>query len=664
MADARQSGTPTQSGFRADIEGLRAVAVALVVVCHAGLGLPGGYVGVDVFFVISGFLITRLLANDAVSGTPSVTRFYLRRLRRLAPALAVVLVAVTAWATWRMIWIDLEPYGASLISSVFLSANLHFFAIATDYFGAETHTQPLLHLWSLGVEEQFYLFAPVLIWSALRWGGTARAFQVVLALTVLGAIFAVGTSRHWSDAAFYLLPWRAQELGLGACLALGRRLRVGRKVAGAAGLAGLAAIMLPALLAEEGSWRILWVTLAVVGTALLIAVGGRGGVVDRVLGSGPMRAIGGLSYPLYLWHWPVLIAGMYESDGALEPALALACVASALLLAWATWGLIERPIRQGRLLRSWPALVGTFLVIALGLAAVGCALVLSGGLPRRHPEAMVTQLETALRQGPPSACHGVDVARLRSGDLCVLGSTGPIKFALVGDSHADALSLGFRAAASERGLAGVQITGPGFLPTTGRRSSGMAAPDRTTEALIAYLEARPDIGLIYITNFWLRSTTGTTYRDPARVFTDDAYDGSGAAYNDRALANGLSRLFDALPDRQFIILDDVPSGRELDPRRHARRRLLGKSSSLGLPRATADSQRRAYEPALTRIDERHDNVRYAPVMALLCGVDVCPLFAADGIALFRDGDHLSPAGAERLAPALTPLLAPLEERRP
>ncbi len=349
--------------FRPDIEGLRGVAVLLVVLFHAGVApLSGGFIGVDVFFVISGFLITGLLVEErARSGRIDLAAFYARRIRRLLPAAALVVAATLPAA-----WVLLDPLsrgdvlldGAAAAGSV---ANVRFAVVASDYFAPDVAPSPFLHFWSLAVEEQFYL-----VWPALVIGAFALVRRRLAVAAVVGAILAgslaleLVVTEAAPGLAFYLLPTRAWQLAAGALLAI----LVGRVAAGAAGRwtrpvasltgwAGLVAVAGSAAAFDASTPYPGTAALApTLGAAALILAGSRAAGPVGLLSVSPLRFLGRISYALYLWHWPLLVLGAAAvgsaADGAeLTGVQAAALVGLAVALATLSTLLVEEPIRRG-----------------------------------------------------------------------------------------------------------------------------------------------------------------------------------------------------------------------------------------------------------------------------------------------------------------------------
>jgi peptidoglycan/LPS O-acetylase OafA/YrhL len=370
------------------VEGLRAVAILAVLLCHAGLPFfAGGYVGVDVFFVVSGFLITRLLLGELEgTGSISLRRFYARRARRLLPLSAILLAAVGALSLLLLSPVRAVEVSQDIVSSALYSANWHFAAQSVDYFAQDVEPSPVLHLWSLAIEEQFYVVWPSLLlavtWLWRRRGDSVRpALWVTLAL-VLGGSFALGLklTADQPAAAYFSTFGRAWELGLGAALALVGTVWIRPALAAALGWAGLAAIVYAAVAFDAATPFPGMAALApTLGTALLLLAGAslygqaRGGPAG-LLSLGPVRYVGRISYSWYLWHWPALIfaAALW---GSLSVAAGLAVVAASLIPTVVTHHLVEDPVRVSRALARRPnrALAVGFACMAIGVCA-GVAL--------------------------------------------------------------------------------------------------------------------------------------------------------------------------------------------------------------------------------------------------------------------------------------------------
>ena len=463
--------------FRPDIEGLRGIAILLVLLFHAGLPwTPGGFVGVDVFFVISGFLITgKLWRESQQPGGLNITRFYAWRIRRLLPAAFVAVALISLVGLLLAAPLDRSELAADGAASALSLANMRFIG-SVDYFAATTSPSPFLHFWSLSVEEQFYLVWPALI-VLLTWrGGSSRRLIVAL---LIGVVASFALSIWLTDTsparAFYLLPTRVWQLGVGGLLALIGVMGTSRG-AGALAWAGLAAVAVAGVaLTAEMPYPGLAALLPTAGAVALLYGGAAPSGPVRLLAAAPLRFLGKISYSLYLWHWPLLVLPLMFLERALTGVEIVASVAVAIGVSWLSWRFVEQPFRYGdrsRRATSWSA-------IRVGVAGILSVALFTQGLAAALPSSAVAVQPTPSPSGSPVASDGPitlpadltpslasardDEERLRGDGClafervatppnCVYGVKGSaITIALVGDSHASHWFPAIEAIALERG---------------------------------------------------------------------------------------------------------------------------------------------------------------------------------------------------------------------
>ena len=426
--------------YRRDIDGLRAVAVVPVILFHAGFRWPsGGFIGVDVFFVISGYLISGIIRSEMESGRFSVAGFYERRIRRILPAL-FTLLAVTTVAAW--LWLfpnDFRDFGESVAATALFSSNVLFWS-KVGYFATPADAQPLLHTWSLAVEEQFYIVFPILLLAVHRVAG--RRIAVILGLLVAASF---GASL-WSvaaapDAAFYLLPSRAWELLAGALLAWGavpptKNARLAEALAGVGLLLIVAAMF---ALTPGTPFPGATALLPCVGTALLLYAGaGHYTAVGRLLSTPPFVFIGLISYSLYLWHWPIFVFFKVYAGAEPDIVTTLALCGLTGVVAYLSWRHVERPGRIAKISRR--RLFGATLAASVVFLGGGVAIDLSGGARDRFPAAVVAlasyQRSTDYRVGQCFLSSGYADPELFAKEICLRKAADKRNFLLLGDSHA------------------------------------------------------------------------------------------------------------------------------------------------------------------------------------------------------------------------------------
>ena len=463
--------------FRPDIEGLRGIAILLVLLFHAGLPwTPGGFVGVDVFFVISGFLITgKLWRESQQPGGLNITRFYAWRIRRLLPAALVAVALISLVGLLLAAPLDRSELAADGAASALSIANMRFIG-SVDYFAATTSPSPFLHFWSLSVEEQFYLVWPALI-VLLTWrGGSSRR---LIAALLIGVVASFALSIWLTDTsparAFYLLPTRVWQLGVGGLLALVGVMGTSRG-AGALAWAGLAAVAVAGVaLTAEIPYPGLAALLPTAGAVALLYGGAAPSGPVRLLAAAPLRFLGKISYSLYLWHWPLLVLPLMFLERALTGVEIVASVAVAIGVSWLSWRFVEQPFRYGdrsRRATSWCAIrVGVARILSVALFTQGLAAALPSSAvavqptpsPSGSPVASDRPITLPADLTPSLASARDDEERLRGDGClafervttppnCVYGVKGSaITIALVGDSHASHWFPAIEAIALERG---------------------------------------------------------------------------------------------------------------------------------------------------------------------------------------------------------------------
>lgn len=623
-------------GYRPDIDGLRAVAVVLTVLYHARLAFPGGFVGVDVFFVISGYLITGLILREQEAGNFSLAEFWSRRIRRIAPASLAMTLATLAAGAVVLFPRSFDDLAESALWHQAILANLHFWR-TSDYFGGPSEFAPLLHTWSLAVEEQFYLVYPLLLLGLRR--RSPRSLAAVLGAVTLASFAAsVWCVRAYPSAAFYFLGTRAWELLLGGllCLLPTRPIadRLAREAAAAAGLAAIAwsAACFDRTTRFPGEAAL----VPCLAAAAFIHANSCGPTLaGRAIAWRPIVAVGLISYSLYLWHWPILALARGWLAAEPPPGLAATLVAAGCLVAWGSWRWIETPVRRD-LSVAWRRPVVAGLCAAAPLVIAACLVVcLHDGFPGRVAPRVARYLEA---QRSSAFEHRTTIAELRSGSPPAFGAPRGDRTCLVwGDSHAMAMLPGIAAACREAGVVGHQATWPSVpplldfvLPSAFGLRDGAPAHNR---AVLDFAIAQ-GVDVVFLAAFW------TAYA------------------HEPGFETALQRTVDALTaaDIAVVIVEDVASFPFLPPALLARRAAAGRrTDDVGIDVEIHRARNRACNDVIRRI-------------AGAAVVDPEPRFVdatgrwraeIDGTVLYRDDSHLSVEGGRRLAPLFARVLAEL-----
>ncbi|WP_031308556.1 acyltransferase family protein [Sphingobium sp. C100] len=607
--------------YRRDIDGLRAVAILPVLLFHAHVpGFSGGYVGVDIFFVISGFLITGIIAREVDEGRFSLVHFYERRFRRIIPALALMILVTLGCAAWLYLPGDLDGVPKSALAATLFASNLWFFT-DTGYFAGGADVKPLLHTWSLAVEEQYYIGFPVLLMLLARYAPRWRA--VVLTLIAAGSLaLAIILQRDTSGFTFYLLPTRAWELFAGGLLALGVLPAINRRWIGElVAWGGLLAIALAVTFYNRDTiFPGLTALPPVLGAAALIHAS-PGTSVGRLLSLPILVGIGLLSYSLYLWHWPLIVFTEYATDAPLSGATRLIVMAAALLAAALSWRFVERPFRSRARVPARTVFRFTAAAMAL-LCLSSLGLMAMGGWPSRFAAPVLAQIAGQQDFSPTrKRCHD---SYMRGASPCILGAATHPDAMLWGDSHGVELAYALSLEAKRRGRALIERTTSSCPPVLDyeAKDARCAAANR---AAFAALRADQGIRRVYLAAFWANGDF-------------DAPD--FVARLDRTIAAIRAE------GREVVLIGPVPPHPFDVPRHLAHLARAGRmDQAQGVSRAWVDARTVHLRALFTRWQVR--GVRLIDPVKALCATDRCAI-EAEGKPLYFDSHHLSVAGALRV----------------
>lgn len=659
------------SGYRPEIDGLRAIAVLSVVLYHFGLpGLSGGFVGVDIFFVLSGFLIGGILWSELIAtGKIDLGAFYLRRIRRLAPAY-FTMAAVSFIVAWVVLLpFEFRAFGKALIAATVYLSNVHFYREA-GYFDIGAEDKVLLHTWSLAVEEQFYIVLPFALLLLMRW---RRAIPAILAgAAILSLLACVRLTATSPTAAFYLFPFRAWELLAGVLLAIaGQRKGLRWAFHPALSWAGLGLVLAGIVMITPGpGFPGLQALAPVIGTGLILANGRDANPVNRALSHPWPVFVGVISYSLYLWHWPILTLSKYWRggySGGVEAALWLVLAFGISVL---SWRYVERPVRRLRV-PARGALVGGTVLASGVLLGLGALIWKGDGMANRFAPDVRTHIEASADFNQDwSRCVVAETGPLAGVETCPIGPEGPPEVLIWGDSHLRAMKEGIERAgfAADRPALVIWHAGcPPLFGITKAESAATPAQDadctRANEVIRAGLSRIESLKTLLLVGRWSYYAEGQGSGIDAhnRITLAPAPDSNLPVRPQHTLFNAaLTRTVAELAPQfeRIFVLRQMPEVPNYTSREVAR--------ALATGRMSRDDET-LFKVSLTRATKRAARAE-APLVALanagritlidgwprLCGPTDCSVMQG-GAAWYFDNNHLT----NRAALALSHLFAPV-----
>ena len=612
--------------YRADIDGLRGIAVLLVFAYHLGTArCRGGFVGVDVFFVISGYLIGSIILSEIGNSKFSLASFYERRVRRILPALFVVLCA-SCWFAYRyLLPVESKSFAKSLLAATLSVSNI-FFLHQSGYFDGPAAMKPLLHTWSLAVEEQFYIFLPLLLLAIRRFSSRGKLWLVATVASISFVASMIGVF-HNREAAFYLAHTRAWELLLGTLIAMDLFPRISLPLRNIASFSGLALIFSAAYFFSAATpFPGASALLPCAGAALIIAAGRSGpSFVGRCLSFTPLVFVGMISYSLYLWHWPMIVfqgIGGLLIQGVSPKTGKLAVLAASLVIATLSWRFIEQPFRGRRWSISRPVIFSFAATSAAILLVLASSVLFTNGLPSRFPTEAVrvasfleTSDSTTEGQYRVGKCFltGKDSYNQFDPAVCLHRDPQRRNYLLIGDSHAAQLWYGLSSVFPDANI--MQATASGCKPTLEQNIGA----DEKCIALMhfvfsEYLPRHP-VDTVLIAARWDRGDLDRLPRAIAAVKPQA---------NEIVLFGPIFQYDSALPR---LLALSIKQNKPQIPADH----LIGDYQSLDAQMAVlASTQLR---------------VHYISYYKLLCQQHTCLEYAAPGIPLQSDYGHLTSDGS-------------------
>lgn len=630
-----------------------------VILFHAGIsGFAGGFVGVDIFFVISGYLITLIIHIEIREHRFSIVNFYERRARRILPALFAVCVVSIACAWPWMLPEGMDRFGESVSAVTVFSSNLLFWHHA-GYFDAASEVKPLIHTWTLAVEEQFYVFFPLIL-IALRRLSSQRLLWVLIALWLVSIGLSEYTAYHFQTTDFFLLPTRAWELGTGAIIAVGipGAGRLGRRATAEIGSVAGIALIIYAIAAYDSTvpFPSLWALAPVIGSALIIVFARRETIVGTILCSRPFVGIGLISYSAYLWHQPIFAYLRIRSLNQVPDTTLLAASAASILIAYVSWRHIERPFRDKRQ-TSRRTIFAAGAAGSAALFAFGVGAHVTDGFPSRlAPKALSILNYTQHQKDIRYKCEASSSDFIRPEDACTRGADTDPTIAIWGDSHAAAVSKPLADDLETHGVSFKELSSSGCMPTTGYRIVGAETRcTRYTPLAYKYLISHNNIKTVILIARYAIPFTGESFNN-GRGGVD--HDGghyavpTDAEYsNDReradALGKQIMRTTQTLLDhgKHVVIVYPIPEAGWYVPDHMAKLIRYGAAGGddLWTPIDAYRKRNKGVFRQLDRLPHNDDVIRVYPAKAFCDDDGRCSL-ASEGKPLYTDQSHVNEIG--------------------
>jgi peptidoglycan/LPS O-acetylase OafA/YrhL len=650
--------------YRLEIDGLRAIAVLAVFLFHLEIkGFSGGFVGVDVFFVISGYLITGVLQKDLDRDSFSIIGFYDRRVRRIFPALYLILLVTFAVAYLVFMTNEFQAFCKSLVSSLLFYSNFHFWSEA-GYFDVTSELKPLLHTWSLSIEEQFYIFFPTFLYLIHRYFPKYKSALIAgcFWISFVGCIL---LTRKNDLVAFYFSPVRAWELLLGAMLAIGAFPLIKHKMVKQIGsVAGLLLVMYSIFRFSAKTpfpgYRAL---IPCVGTALLIHCTGNRQVLtwmDRLLSLQPMTWIGKISYSLYLWHWPAIVFTKHVIQHKIRWTDQLWIVVITFVGAYLSWRYVEQPFRarEGRFkdFRSMFKFLGVVTVFLLLLSVAGGFL--TDGFPHRFSPAVLRYANGSTDRNPDRArCHEMSIERVRSNDLCVIGvqNNKAPDFIVWGDSFAEAMMPAIKEMAEKKKVYGLFASASACAPILDveRKIKGVQLEcNKFNHAMIGVIRNLKIKNVLLISQWDMEDYYLTNNNQAQSDFIKKSkkYDFEQVKIFYSGFDKTLSELHNV--DSQTWIFQMIPRPGYYVPIQLSKYERSGfDRKELEIKRSKFDEERLTINEVLDSLAKKHSFQVIDP-SSILCPNNC--IVEMNGYALYYDKKHLSGYGARLVAPTLDP----------
>ena len=628
--------------YRSDIDGLRTIAVFLVIINHAGFAfLPGGFIGVDVFFVISGFLITSIIYQRYHTGNFSFSWFFSRRIKRLMPVLLFVILITSIVFSAVMLPYDLVQYYKSVIWVVLYGANIFLWLEHGGYFDGGSLEVPLLHTWSLAVEEQYYFIWPIMLVLALKFLGAKRTVYFSIFLCIVATVFSQWGTEVTIGAAYYLLPTRFFELLVGSCLALTWKQlpKLGKTPINILSLIGLFLILASAVLITEHhpfpGYNALY---SVIGTALLIYTSG--GYINKVLSTKPMVFTGNISYSLYLWHWPVFVFARYTAV-ELTLSVQIVCIFITYILSILSWKYIEQPFRQAPITAFKPIALKYYTIPGALLILISITGIYYDGYKQRFSPTIVN-MEKALKTYSSESRKMCHASYRRSEELpineCVFGESPNenVDLFVFGDSHANHLIPMFESLAKDAGIKGQDYTLDRCLPifnlNWGSNHHKAELCRKRNDTAAKHIQNN-NFNYVALAASWPDIET-------RRIFTNERVENN--TEKERLITQKLTNTLQLIIDSgaRPILIEDTPTLGGKSPKCPIKKSIFNENLNCDIKL----QPNKLFGTLISEMKEKFPQLIVIQPSQLFCNDLQCKMMIGD-TPLYRDDDHLNEVGA-------------------
>ena len=638
--------------YRAEIDGLRALAVIPVILFHAGFELfSGGFVGVDVFFVISGYLITTILIEDIENQRFSLVNFYERRVRRILPALFFVIFVCIPFAWMWMLPNQMKDFSQSLVAVSLFASNVLFWR-ESGYFDVAAEEKPLLHTWSLAVEEQYYVLFPIFLFLAWRFGKN-RVFWMIVVMAAISLLLSEWGWRNKATANFYLAPTRAWELFAGSIAAFIAQKQGVQKNNFLATL-GLAAIIFSIFFYDETTpFPSVYALVPVLGVVLLVLYADKETIAAKLLSTKGFVGIGLISYSAYLWHQPLFAFARLRLLEHPSVSIMLSLSLLSILLAYFSWRFVEKPFRSNLQFGRVHIFSASFVLLTF-FSIAGLIGHIKQGFPNRIEG-------FASLQGIPNVattyCHNDgrrSSSQLENNDFCIIGD-GNLEFAIIGDSHAGALFDATDTFLNQINKSAIAVSGGYCAPLLNGFSADPPCAE-TISLAFDYAINSESISTIIIAAEWANYTTGYRGTDVPLAWEDSQGRATSSEGNLVLFKRSFAATFEALDNsnKRIVIIEPVPEFPN-DAYNWIGKYLISnpdielEEAVQSLPKISVAEYFERNHFVLSQFRANNaDNISYLNITRLFCNELNCHQYSDDGDVLYSDFNHVNYFGAKKI----------------